>query len=410
MIAHNSLQPPERIASIDILRGLTILVMIFVNDVGLIEIAPAWMKHHHPGNTDGMTFVDVVFPAFLFIVGMSIPFALGRRLDRGESPWSLMPHIATRTFGLLVIGIFMVNTEYAVEGGALSQGLWTLLMYTGVLMVWNAPPRAPGAARWTALVLRAVGITLLIALAILYCGEGGTAPIEMRPYWLGILGLIGRAYFLAAVLFLLLRRSLVGLLSAMCLLYCINVADREDAFASVPALVRYIVDPGAFSLAAITVSGILLGSILAPDSPVRTAWARARWGILFGLSLCAAGLLLHSLSATSPMWHLSKIRGTPPWCLLSSGITCLIWVGIYWLVDMRGIRRWSAITAPAGANPLFAYILAPMLYAAMEVAGLRFYERLGENLATGLARAVLFAFGVTFLAGWLRRAGLRMRL
>src|SRR5271170_2060484 len=65
-----------RIASVDALRGLTILLMIFVNDLG--PGAPSWMHHIQPPNADGMTLADVVFPAFLFIVGISIPLALER--------------------------------------------------------------------------------------------------------------------------------------------------------------------------------------------------------------------------------------------------------------------------------------------------------------------------------------------
>ena len=56
-----------RLLSIDVLRGLTILVMMFVNDLEGVRGAPAWMKHVQPSTADGMTFVDVVFPAFLFI-------------------------------------------------------------------------------------------------------------------------------------------------------------------------------------------------------------------------------------------------------------------------------------------------------------------------------------------------------
>src|SRR5262245_22140749 len=89
--------PADRIESIDALRGLTILVMIFVNDLAGVKGAPAWMKHVYPHDADGMTFVDVVFPAFLFIVGMSIPFGLGRRLDRGEPLGKIWRHIITRT-------------------------------------------------------------------------------------------------------------------------------------------------------------------------------------------------------------------------------------------------------------------------------------------------------------------------
>src|SRR3982750_1625474 len=75
---------PARIQSLDVLRGLTILVMMFVNDLSGVKGVPPWMEHIHPSDSDGMTFVDVVFPAFLFIVGISIPFAIGSRLEKGE--------------------------------------------------------------------------------------------------------------------------------------------------------------------------------------------------------------------------------------------------------------------------------------------------------------------------------------
>ena len=57
----------QRILSIDAFRGITILVMIFVNELAGIHDIPEWMKHM-PADADAMSFVDVVFPAFLFIV------------------------------------------------------------------------------------------------------------------------------------------------------------------------------------------------------------------------------------------------------------------------------------------------------------------------------------------------------
>src|SRR3954470_14437316 len=87
----------SRIVSIDALRGLVMFTMIFVNDLaGAPEtIVPPWMRHFH--GKSGMTFVDLVFPAFLFIVGMSIPFALGARMAKGEPVWKIIIHILTRT-------------------------------------------------------------------------------------------------------------------------------------------------------------------------------------------------------------------------------------------------------------------------------------------------------------------------
>src|SRR5277367_4541642 len=82
---------PPRITSIDAGRAFVMLVMIFVNDIAGVsdKIVPWWMKHYsdmrpRPLIDNGMTFVDLVFPGFLFFVGMSIPFALGNRLRKGE--------------------------------------------------------------------------------------------------------------------------------------------------------------------------------------------------------------------------------------------------------------------------------------------------------------------------------------
>src|SRR4051794_17383706 len=85
--------PFTRVVSIDALRGFVMFMMIFVNDLaGVGSIVPDWMVHfseRHRGGS-GMTFVDLVFPAFLFLVGMSIPLALGSRLQKGEPVWKVL--------------------------------------------------------------------------------------------------------------------------------------------------------------------------------------------------------------------------------------------------------------------------------------------------------------------------------
>src|SRR3982751_1256189 len=100
----------QRILSIDAFRGITILVMVFVNELAGVRNIPALVKHM-PADADAMSFVDVVFPAFLFIVGMSIPFAINNRLKKGDSVKQLQQHILFRTLGLLVLGFFMVIAE-----------------------------------------------------------------------------------------------------------------------------------------------------------------------------------------------------------------------------------------------------------------------------------------------------------
>src|SRR6266700_2655217 len=125
-----------RIASIDALRGLVMFMMIFVNDLAGVsnKIVPGWMKHFH--GKSGMTFVDLVFPAFLFIVGMSIPSPIGSLLDQGEPLWKTLLHVVMRTLSLLMIGILMVNETPDSEKMGWSGSLWCALMYLSAILAF----------------------------------------------------------------------------------------------------------------------------------------------------------------------------------------------------------------------------------------------------------------------------------
>ena len=74
-----------RLASIDIFRGLTMTVMIFVNELSGVKGLP-WWNYHMKANVDAMTYVDMVFPFFLFIVGLSMPLAI-RTGSSGTRPF-----------------------------------------------------------------------------------------------------------------------------------------------------------------------------------------------------------------------------------------------------------------------------------------------------------------------------------
>src|SRR5438477_7474021 len=115
-----------RIVSMDALRGFVMFSMIFVNDIAGApdRIVPPWMRHFH--GKSGMTFVDLVFPAFLFIVGMSIPLALSARLRKEALPNTVF-HIITRTLALLLIGIMMVNESPDAAAMGWSPALWSVL-------------------------------------------------------------------------------------------------------------------------------------------------------------------------------------------------------------------------------------------------------------------------------------------
>ena len=184
----------KRILSIDAFRGITILVMVFVNELAGMRNIPAWMKHM-PADADAMSFVDVVFPAFLFIVGMSIPFAINNRLAKGDSFKQLQQHILFRTLGLLVLGFFMVNAEGGYDEALMhmSINLWALLVFVCAILIWKVYYTKNKVLVYS---LRIIGFLGLLILAFIYKRENG-APIT--PRWWGILGLIGWAYFYSCI-------------------------------------------------------------------------------------------------------------------------------------------------------------------------------------------------------------------
>ena len=126
----------DRISSIDIMRGLTLLLMLFVNDLNM-DIAPAWLGHMK-ADFDGMGLADWVFPGFLFMVGMAIPFSFSKRISQGITLPENSRHIFIRTISLLIIGVLMLNTgRVNAELTGMSENVWALLMYIAVFLIWN---------------------------------------------------------------------------------------------------------------------------------------------------------------------------------------------------------------------------------------------------------------------------------
>ena len=126
-----------RIQTIDILRALTVALMIFVNDVVSVGGIPAWLVHA-PVGADAMFLADIVFPLFLFWVGMSIPFAIDGRRKKGADDLNILQHILKRTVSLLFIGVLMVNVgNLSSQNSGIDNNLWAFLMFVGVIASWR---------------------------------------------------------------------------------------------------------------------------------------------------------------------------------------------------------------------------------------------------------------------------------
>jgi heparan-alpha-glucosaminide N-acetyltransferase len=402
---------PPRVLSIDLLRGADVLLMLFVNEVAGVSGAPSFLLHK-ASDADGMTITDLVFPAFLFIVGIAVPFALGGRLRRGQSGAAVWRHAVTRALALVVMGVLMVNAEHGVSG-VLSAPVWNVLMTVGVLLVWGAPETGWGRVRgpW----LRAAGVALLLFVALAYRNPGATGWIQLRPYWWGILGLIGWAYLGVASLYLLVGERPATLTGFVALFYCVALADAAGGMTWLGAL-RPLVGPVIGTHGALVLAGALLGVLLARHrreggSPWRFALRMAGYAAALGV----AGVLLHSLNGLHPAFRVSKNHATAPWGLVSSALTGGAWVLLFVLVDVAGRRRWPPSLSIAGENPLVAYLMAPFLLSLFALSaplfgGTNFYEALGEMTGIGLVRSAVFAWLVVRLSGFLRSRGVRVQL
>src|ERR1700761_3782855 len=95
---------PARLLSLDFLRGLTIAFMILVNNNGSEQLAYWPLKH---ADWNGWTPTDLVFPTFLFLVGIAIVFSTASRMARGEAKSGLLIHAFRRAAILFALGIFI---------------------------------------------------------------------------------------------------------------------------------------------------------------------------------------------------------------------------------------------------------------------------------------------------------------
>jgi heparan-alpha-glucosaminide N-acetyltransferase len=405
----------RRITSIDALRGLVIFTMIYVNDIAGVDsrIVPAWMRHFH--GRSGMTFVDLVFPAFLFIVGMSVPLALGARLARGEPLWKCLLHVVIRTLSLLFVGILMVHGSPDLEQMGWSPALWSTLMYLSAIFAFSSPSLPPREhlSRIITLALRALGFATLVFLALAFRGKDGQriitlSPLSVHTEWYGILGLVGWAYLVAALVFLVFRMRHTALLGCVVLLFCLYPADRAGAFEGF-WLARIVGIGGTLgSQGAIAVAGVLLASVLL-SSETATLRRRTEFAVLFIVGCSAGALLLHGL------YGINKNKATPSWCLWACAITAALWLLFYFLADVRPQGLLAKLATPfaiAGGNVLLAYLLSSMYWAIFTLLGLGdWYSRLAEpDLAHAMARSIGLAVVILALTAGLNRLGFRLKL
>jgi len=400
----------QRNVAIDLLRAFTMFVMIFVNDFWKIHDVPHWLEHASRGE-DFMGLADVVFPCFLLVVGMSIPFAIERRYSKGMSGESTIGHILSRTLALLLMGAFISNSEARLSPEVSYKiGVYWILMVTAFICIWNQYPRTDDTKKkriYT--ILKWIGVIILIYLAITFRDPKGGV---FAARW-GILGSIGWTYLLCAFIYVFTRDRLKYLLPiwGIFVIICIlgsrmNEVSGGEALLALPRPNFYndflnILHIGNGALPAFTMGGIILSLISTRYVNLENR-KKVIYAIILVLALCIAGFICHQF------WILSKLSATPTWIFYVTAIAVGTYTILYWLVE-KGKASWFNVIKPAGTATLTTYLIPYVAYGLADLTGIVLPDWFTHGFM-GIINCLCFAFVVIGITSLLGRIHIKLKI
>jgi heparan-alpha-glucosaminide N-acetyltransferase len=390
-----------RVASIDILRALTMVLMIFVNDLWSLTGIPGWLEHTAAAE-DGMGLADTVFPAFLFITGMSIPLAVEYRRSLGDSQSKILWHILMRSIALLTMGLFLVNGEYLnEEATGISRGFWNCISCVCFILLWNSWPKSIN--KHLLIVLRVTAIIALLSLAWIARNGEVNEIGRFSTFWWGILGLIGWAYLVTASMFVFMGDHIWKMLTVWIFFLVLCIASHAEWLQGL-SMISIIISPLGDGAMPALVSGGVLTTMLFLQFRRANQNAKIFWILaVIAVVLIALGFY------TRTFWGISKIRATPAWVLICSALTIICFLVAYWLADLKQKEKWFTVIKPAGTSTLLCYLLPYFAYAIVISIGLTLPEAILSGYA-GLLKSLLFSLLIVVLAGQLARVGLKLKL
>lgn len=299
----------RRLVSLDVYRGAAIVAMILVNNPGdpAHTFAPLVHSRWH-----GWTFADTIFPAFLWISGFALALSMQARAALGQSRPQMLVAAFRRAALLFACGLLIEGFPYF----DLSH-----YQYTGVLqkiaVAWFL---AYAICLYTAWRGRMLALAALFAAYVCFMSGVQVPGCDTGPWSPGC---NAAKYFN--------DRELAGHLWAA------SMGNDPDGFVG--------------SVAA--TGSVLLGVLAA-------SWFRGTGGRPWRMErLVIAGALLIVAGLAASAWiPINKILWTPSYTLFMAGLSCLAFLAVYWLVDVRGVRRWARPLEIFGMNALVAYMLS----------------------------------------------------
>lgn len=389
----------NRIASVDIFRALTMLMMLWVNDFAGMSNLPHWL-HHAAMDEDMLGFSDLVFPAFLFCVGMSIPFAIKTRYKKGDSHLQVLLHISVRTLALLIMGIFAMNMK-GVEGG-LSHQVFTLMAVAGYFLLWNVYPtnKKGGNPLWVK-ILKLLGAAVLIFL-LLYKDCHG---MPFRIGWWGILGLIGWSYLACSLVYVFTKGSYKKIVVAWFVIVALCILNKASFipsdFSSRALILGFY--PGGWTHVALSASGMLASAMLIRKREDKPNFNLIFWLCALGAAMFCFGMLSHKF------WIISKIQATPTWFFYCTAIFFPLFALLFWIADVKGKKAWARPISPAGTATLTCYTVPYIWYAVQQLIGAHWPAAFTSG-GLGLLKAMAYSFIIIFITWVLGKCHIKLKI
>jgi predicted acyltransferase len=336
-MAENKVKISDRIMSVDVLRGFDMLMIIFAGRFfrGLNEGADLPLtrflagQFHHP-EWFGFHYYDIIMPLFLFVVGAVIPFSIPRRLEKDPSRPKLYKHLLKRVLILFVLG-------WIVQGRLLNFNINEFQVYCNTLQA--------------------------IAVGYFFASIAYVHLTRKGRYLLFVACLIVYAILLVVPMVPGVGRSVL-------------LPDKNFAL-YVDHIIMGRFDDGkqytwilsGVGFTATVLSGLFTGELIRTDMKREKI---ALYLLLIGLAGVALGLIWGN-------WHpIVKKLWSSSFVLFSSGLCYVLLALFYWIIDVKGYRKWAFFLKVIGMNAIFAYMVSNTIN----------LPAISENLLFGLKQYV----------------------
>ena len=317
----------KRILSLDVLRGITIAGMILVNNPGNWSTVYTPLLHV---DWHGLTPTDLIFPFFMFIMGISTFISL-RKTNFSFTSDSLKK-IIKRTFVIFLIGLGLSWVSISIAAFyRLGAEDISILERLGRSIIDFENIRILGVMQRLAL---SYGIAALIAISV----KHKHIPILIATLLIGyfIILLVGNGFAQGdGNILAIVDQKILGLKH----MYVSHGIDPEGILSTIPSVAHVLI-------------GFLIGKVLF-DQKENTQ----RMLVLFiwGSILTFIGFLFsYACPINKKIW-------SPSFVLISCGVGSTLLALLFWIIDEKGHKKWSVFFESFGANPLFIYVLSSLL-------------------------------------------------